>query len=104
VLYSVDEATRICTITLNRPHRLNAIDIYMPCEIRAAVELANADDHVHVIVVTGAGRAFCAGYDLIDYASQAGSNPGVQMEMPWDPTVDFKMMYKNTEGACWCDH
>jgi enoyl-CoA hydratase len=87
---------RVATITLNRPDRLNAIDLHMPAEIRAAVEMANADAGVHVIVVTGAGRAFSAGYDLKDYAEAAGENPGVQT-MPWDPTVDFKMMHKNTQ-------
>ena len=87
---------RIATITLDRPERLNAIDVHMPSEIRQAVERANADDGVHVIVVTGAGRAFCAGYDLKDYAEAEGENAGVQ-SMPWDPTVDFKMMYRNTQ-------
>ena len=55
-------------LTLNRPDRLNAIDDVMPGEIRAAVEQANADDDVRVIVVGGAGRAFCAGYDLKKFA------------------------------------
>src|SRR5713226_2978087 len=59
---------RIARITLNRPERLNAIDGKMPREIRQAVEQANADDSVHVIVLQGAGRAFCAGYDLKKYA------------------------------------
>jgi len=43
-------AGRIATITLNRPQRLNAINAQMPRDIRAAVEAANADDRVHVIV------------------------------------------------------
>ena len=55
---------RVARITLDRPERLNAIDERMPREIRLAVEQANADDRVHVIVLAGAGRAFCAGYDL----------------------------------------
>jgi enoyl-CoA hydratase len=87
---------RVATITLNRPDRLNAIDEHMPGEIRAAVETANADDTVHVIVLTGAGRSFCAGYDLKDFAERPGANTGVQ-EMPWDPTVDFKFMFGNTQ-------
>ena len=49
---------RIATITLNRPERLNAISLAMPREIRKAVEAANADNEVHVIVLTGEGRAF----------------------------------------------
>ncbi|HZO14204.1 MAG TPA: crotonase/enoyl-CoA hydratase family protein [Polyangiaceae bacterium] len=88
-------AGRIATITLNRPERLNAIDAHMPAEIRSAVEQANANDDVHVIVLTGEGRAFCAGYDLVDFAEKPGANIGVQ-EMPWDPTLDFQMMYRNT--------
>ena len=94
VTYEVDG--RLATITLNRPDRLNAIDEHMPGEIRAAVEAANDDDSVHVIVLTGAGRSFCAGYDLKDFAERPGPNPGVQ-EMPWDPTVDFKFMFRNTQ-------
>jgi enoyl-CoA hydratase/carnithine racemase len=98
--YRVDEA--VATITLNRPARLNAIDGRMPGEIRAAVEHANDDRSVHVIVVTGAGRAFCSGYDLELFAASAGPNPGVQ-SMPWDPMVDFRMMSRNTEdfSALW---
>ena len=59
---------RVATITLNRPERLNAINDDMPGEIRQAVDAANADDRVHVIVVRGAGDAFCAGYDLKPHA------------------------------------
>ena len=55
---------RIARITLNRPERLNAINQQVPAEIRRAVQEAEADDEVHVIVLAGAGRAFCAGYDL----------------------------------------
>lgn len=57
-------------LTLDRPERLNAIDDVMPGEIRAAVEQANADDDVRVLVVAGAGRAFCAGYDLTEDAQE----------------------------------
>jgi enoyl-CoA hydratase len=94
VAYAV--AGRRATITLNRPDRLNAIDDRMPAEIREAVERANVDRNVHVIIITGAGRAFCAGYDLKEYAERKGENPGVQ-KMPWDPMVDFRMMFKNTQ-------
>lgn len=86
----------IATITLDRPERLNAIDRSMPGELRRAVEQANDDDDVHVIVVTGAGRAFCSGYDLKEFAEAPGTNEGVQ-EMPWDPTADFRWMWQNTD-------
>lgn len=94
VRYDVDG--RVATITLHRPERLNAIDDHMPGEIRACVARANDDPGVHVIVVTGAGRAFCSGYDLQRYAQTPGSNVGVQ-DMPWDPMVDFKMMFARTQ-------
>ncbi len=98
-------AGRVATLTLARPERLNAIDRHMPGEIREAVAEANADDNVHVIVVTGEGRAFCSGYDLVEFAQTEGPNPGVQ-EMPWDPTVDFKFMYQNTQNfmTLWRSH
>lgn len=90
-----ETAERVATITLNRPDRLNAINDIMPGEIRSAVEEANHDDDVHVIVLTGAGRAFCAGYDLKEYAE----NPETPLtqEMPWDPMIDFDLMYRNTQ-------
>ena len=87
---------RIATITLNRPERLNAINDEMPGEIRQAVELANADDRVHVIVLRGAGDAFCAGYDLKHYAEGDPTNV-ITQPMPWDPMIDYKFMKRNTE-------
>jgi len=87
---------RIATITLNRPERLNAINGAMPGEIRAAVEAANDDDRVHVIVLRGAGKAFCAGYDLKAYAEGDRTHEYTQA-MPWDPTLDYKIMKRNTE-------
>lgn len=89
-------AGRIARITLNRPERLNAIDEKMPGEIRAAVEKANADDGIHVIVLAGAGRGFCSGYDLKAFAETKGENPGVQ-SMPWDPMVDYRFMKQCTD-------
>ena len=93
IRYEVSD--RIATITLNRPERLNAIDESMPGEIREAVESADEDPRVHVVILTGAGRAFCAGYDLSEFAERA-EDPHTQ-EMPWDPTVDFRMMSRNTQ-------
>ncbi len=84
---------RVAYLTLNRPERLNAIDDVMPGEIAAAVERANDDPGVHVLVVAGAGRAFCAGYDLKDYA-EAGHQT---QDVVWDPIADFRMMKRNTD-------
>ena len=87
---------RIARITLNRPARLNAIIDPMPAEIRMAVDRANADDGVHVIVLAGNGAGFCAGYDLKEYAEKPRPTLGSQ-DMPWDPMVDFQMMSRNTQ-------
>ena len=62
ILYEVDE--HVLTITLNRPDRLNAFTATMGRELIEALDAADADDDVRAIVVTGAGRGFCAGADL----------------------------------------
>ena len=59
-----DVADGICTITLNRPEKLNAFNTQMMQEMMAAFDATDADDAVRVVIVTGAGRAFCAGADL----------------------------------------
>lgn len=94
VLYERDG--RIARITLNRPDVLNAIDDDLPRELAAAVERADADEAVHVIVLAGAGRAFCAGYDLTHYAQLKGANE-ITQNMPWDPMKDYTFMMRNTE-------
>jgi enoyl-CoA hydratase/carnithine racemase len=62
ILYAVDEG--VLTITLNRPDRLNAFTRRMADELIAAFDAADADDAVRAVIVTGAGRGFCAGADL----------------------------------------
>lgn len=80
-------------LTLNRPDRLNAITGEMAREIGEAVAAANDDDSVRVIVIQGAGRAFCAGYDLKLYAEGGEEHQGAV----WDPIKDFRMMKANTD-------
>jgi enoyl-CoA hydratase/carnithine racemase len=62
ILYEVED--RVLTITLNRPDRLNAFTPTMGAELIAAFDRADADDDVRAVIVTGAGRGFCAGADL----------------------------------------
>jgi enoyl-CoA hydratase/carnithine racemase len=59
-----EKADGVLTITLNRPERLNAWTAQMGQEMRAALDQADADDEVRAVIVTGAGRGFCAGADL----------------------------------------
>src|SRR5687768_4569678 len=59
-----DVSENICTITINRPDKLNALNTLMNRAVIDAIENADTDDAVRAIVVTGAGRAFCAGADL----------------------------------------
>ncbi|HAE51080.1 MAG: enoyl-CoA hydratase [Tistrella sp.] len=88
---------RIARLLLNRPERLNAITDQTPRDIREAVAWAEANDQVHVIVVEGAGKGFCGGYDLADTAEQVVEHPCQQESYPWDPMVDYAYMKRNTE-------
>jgi enoyl-CoA hydratase/carnithine racemase len=78
---TTDVADRVLTITLNRAERLNAWTGTMGRELIRAFDRADADDEVRAIVVTGAGRGFCAGADLasggetFDYRKRGGSEP-----------------------------
>jgi len=102
--YAIDG--RVATITLDRPGRMNAINLEMPGEIADAVDRANRDDAVHVVVLTGAGEGFCSGYDLKDFAEAAGERPGSQLgrgaaeggdPRAWDPMADYFGMYEFTQ-------
>jgi enoyl-CoA hydratase len=93
--YVVDD--RLARVTLNRPERLNAINRAMPGEIEAAVAEANRDDRVHVIVLRGAGRAFCAGYDL-DWGTRVEHEAQGRAHGVWDPVRDLRMMGANVRA------
>ena len=95
VLYEQDG--RLARITLNRPEVMNAIDDDLPRELAEAVARADADRGVHVMVLSGAGDAFCSGYDLAYYAEQNGANQ-VTQPMPWDSMQDFQFMWANTQA------
>jgi enoyl-CoA hydratase len=85
LLYSVDEG--IATITLNRPDSLNTIVPPMPEELEAAVHRSTADPEVKVVVLRGAGRAFCAGFDFGEGFHHW--DQGLTTEGEWDPGKDF---------------
>jgi enoyl-CoA hydratase/carnithine racemase len=82
ILYAVEDG--VATITLNRPEKLNAFTNTMRQELIAAFDAVDADDDVRAVIVTGAGRAFCAGADLsagsktFDYAARGVTGPEEQ--------------------------
>src|ERR1700704_6230470 len=95
LLYDTDERT--ATITLNRPERLNTIVPPMPEELEAAVSRAIADPAVKVIVLRGAGRAFCAGFDFgggFHHWDDALTTDGA-----WDAGKDFAVATSQSQGA-----
>ncbi|MEO6885717.1 MAG: crotonase/enoyl-CoA hydratase family protein [Jatrophihabitantaceae bacterium] len=107
---------RIARITFNRPEHGNAITMDTPTELAHAVERADLDRGVHVMVVAGRGSGFCGGYDLAMFAEQpmsanatpdgyAGTvlDPSVQAAnhdpaATWDPMIDYAMMSRFNKG------
>jgi enoyl-CoA hydratase len=115
LLYEV--TGRVARITLDRPSRGNGITLQMPRELAAAVERADLDPAVHVIALSGNGKGFCGGYDLVQSAERgtdafgdadpeaAGSplDPATiatnhDPNGTWDPMVDYAMMRRNVRG------
>jgi enoyl-CoA hydratase len=113
--YEVDG--RVARLTFNRPERGNTITARTPVELADAVERADLDPRVHVIVLSGRGKGFCGGYDLLESAENlmdgglgaadgtAGTviDPVAQMMNHdpagiWDPMVDYAMMSRFTKG------
>ena len=92
-----DAADSVATITLNRPERLNTIVPPMPDELEAAVNRAVADPGVKVIVLRGAGRSFCAGFDFgggFHHWDEALTTDGA-----WDAGKDFALATSQSQGA-----
>jgi enoyl-CoA hydratase/carnithine racemase len=87
VLYESSQG--VATLTLNRPDRLNTIVPALIADLRACLERAWGDEEVHAIRLRGAGRVFCAGYD-IDWGSE--SMEEVEGDRPWDPIADYQNM------------
>jgi enoyl-CoA hydratase/carnithine racemase len=92
ILYDVDNL--IATITLNRPDKLNAWTGEMDKEVRHAVEAAAADDKVRAIVLTGAGRGFCAGADMSRLSKvAAGGRPSSNGSQERRSTGNFEQKF-----------
>ena len=105
---------RVARITFNRPEKGNAIIAATPIELAACVERADLDPAVHVILVSGRGEGFCAGFDLSAYADGTASAGGedrggtildAQIQarnqlpnQPWDPMLDYQMMSRFVRG------
>jgi enoyl-CoA hydratase len=113
VSYEVDG--RIARITLDRPERGNGINRRLVTELVAAVERADLDPAVHVMLLSGNGEGFCGGYDLVESAEGMGAatasaepagsplDPAVMAANhdpagTWDPMVDYAMMSRNVRG------
>ena len=97
VLYEV--ADGIATLTLNRPDRMNAISGPMLMQLSELLLKANADPKVRVVILTGAGRSFCVGLDLVDATQGSGIGSAASVQAPSvnldlrtaSPTVLFGM-------------
>jgi enoyl-CoA hydratase len=112
---------RIARITLNRPSRGNGITLDLPVELASCVERADLDPAVHVIALTGNGKGFCGGYDLVKGAERIlegddNSPPSNDFRpdgspidpevfgknhdpaQTWDPMLDYQMMSRNVRG------
>jgi enoyl-CoA hydratase len=112
VLYEV--TGRVARLTLNRPERGNGITRTLLNELEAAVEQADLDPRVHAIVLSGAGKGFCGGYDLVESAERgerapSTAPPGSPLDpvvmaanhdpaRPWDPMIDYAMMSRNVRA------
>lgn len=116
-------ADRIARIILDRPERGNGITRRMVTELQACVERADLDPAVHVILLSGNGKGFCGGYDLVESAEgrgmmgEEGGDPDTPAPGPpgspldpivialnhdpsgtWDPMVDYAMMVRNVRA------
>ena len=117
VEYAVDG--RIARLTLNRPERGNGISPRLIGELVACVERADLDPAVHVLLLSGNGKGFCGGYDLVQSAEHRGGDEGdeARPSLPagspldpavmaanhdpaavWDPMVDYAMMSRNVNA------
>ncbi|MFP3906134.1 MAG: enoyl-CoA hydratase/isomerase family protein [Acidimicrobiales bacterium] len=106
ILYAVSD--HVATITLNRPDRMNAISVPMLQQLATKLAQADLDDEVRVVIITGAGRAFCAGLDIKDAmagtgigsSSSGGGRGGLRHHSTRDlPTIELFEMDTPVIGA-----
>jgi 2-(1,2-epoxy-1,2-dihydrophenyl)acetyl-CoA isomerase len=90
LLYDVSD--HIATITLSRPERLNALSPQMREELHDAITTSNDNDHVRVIVITGAGRGFCSGGDVKAMNERNESGAGTALEEAMVPARDAAVL------------
>jgi enoyl-CoA hydratase len=115
-----DVTGRIARITLNRPERGNGITLDLPVELAQCVERADLDPAVHAIALSGNGKGFCGGYDLVASAERMRDERDPAVGRPfapkgsaldpavtarnhdpravWDPVTDYQMMARNVRG------
>lgn len=92
----------IAIITLNRPEVLNAMNYQLMRELRSALEDVRRDENVRVVVLTGAGRAFCAGEDLKDFAAGRQQEKDIELhEIPRTMEVMGKPLIAAVNGHCY---
>src|SRR3954447_12091588 len=98
VLYEANG--RVATLTLNRPERRNAINPELIADLREGLQTAHNDDGIHAIRLRGAGKGFCAGYDI---GWGAESMEEAEGDRPWDPIADYANMSRFVDAymALW---
>lgn len=87
VLVDVDADSRVATITLNRPQALNALTVPMKVALLEAFRRLDADPAVRAVVLTGAGRAFCAGQDLRERLEPDAAPLGAEVRERYNPII-----------------
>ena len=92
----VEKKNGVATLTLNRPDQMNALSLELRWELQAALEDIGADPEIGVVVLTGAGKAFCAGLDLKEMGSSVKERGAVQ---PKDPPSLLRAVIKPIIGA-----
>jgi enoyl-CoA hydratase/carnithine racemase len=112
----VETADHIATITLNRPHKLNAWSVQMRQEVADALAAAEDDSDIRAVILTGAGRAFCAGADMsegrlegrdsllrLEYATRGPSYVLARMDTPVIAAINGPAIGAGFEIALGCD-